>query len=100
MAHEDLHLNLRNLTLEDYSQLQELMDDVYDDIGGAWPKEPFKELLGRFPAGQIGLEEAGNWVALQRTSCGNTGRCGIRQHSTVLFFGMENFCNTRTATPL
>ena len=39
MAHEELHLNLRNLTLEDYPQLQELMDDVYEDIGGAWPKD-------------------------------------------------------------
>ncbi len=33
MAHEELHLNLRNLTLDDYEQLQVLMDRVYDDIG-------------------------------------------------------------------
>ena len=36
MAHEELHLNLRNLTSNDYPQLQRLMDRVYDDIGGAW----------------------------------------------------------------
>lgn len=37
---EDLHLNLRNLQVDDYDQLQVLMDRVYDDIGGAWPKTP------------------------------------------------------------
>ena len=26
MAHEELHLNLRNLTVDDYEQLEQLMD--------------------------------------------------------------------------
>ena len=51
MPPEELHLNLRNLTLDDYGQLQELMDRVYDDIGGAWPKETIKALVEQFPDG-------------------------------------------------
>ena len=38
MSLEELHLNLRNLTSDDYDQLKTLMDAVYHDIGGAWPK--------------------------------------------------------------
>src|SRR5690554_1952887 len=67
MAHEELHLNLRNLTLEDYPQLQELMDDVYDDIGGAWPKDTIKALVEQFPDGQICIEDNGHLVAVALT---------------------------------
>lgn len=69
MAHEELHLNLRNLTLDDYSQLQELMDRVYDDIGGAWPKETIKALVEQFPDGQICIEDNGQLVAVALTVC-------------------------------
>ena len=48
MAHEELHLNLRNLTLEDYDQLKILMDTVYDDIGGAWPQPTIEGLITQF----------------------------------------------------
>jgi len=67
MSHEDLHLNLRNLTLEDYDQLQSLMDLVYKDIGGAWPKETISALVEQFPEGQICIEESGNLVAVALT---------------------------------
>ena len=59
MAHEELHLNLRNLTLDDYDQLQALMDLVYEDIGGAWPKDTIRALVEQFPDGQIGIEDCG-----------------------------------------
>ncbi|THK40220.1 hydrolase, partial [Methylophaga sp. SB9B] len=59
MAHEELHLNLRNLTLEDYDQLKNLMDTVYDDIGGAWPKPTIEALINQFQDGQICIEDSG-----------------------------------------
>ena len=45
MAHEELHLSLRNLEVDDYEQLKVLMDRVYDDIGGAWPRDTIKALV-------------------------------------------------------
>jgi predicted amidohydrolase/GNAT superfamily N-acetyltransferase len=69
MAHEELHLNLRNLNLEDYEQLQTLMDLVYDDIGGAWPKDTIGALVEQFPDGQICIEESGQLVAIALTVC-------------------------------
>ena len=69
MAHEELHLNLRNLEVDDYSQLQELMDRIYDDIGGAWPVETIRALVEQFPDGQICIEESGELVAVALTVC-------------------------------
>lgn len=60
MAHEELHLNLRNLTLEDYDQLKNLMDTVYDDIGGAWPQTTIEGLINQFQDGQICIEDLAN----------------------------------------
>ena len=67
MAHEELHLNLRNLTLDDYEQLQVLMDRVYDDIGGAWPKDTIRALVEQFPDGQICIEDKDQLVAVALT---------------------------------
>ncbi|BES71462.1 bifunctional GNAT family N-acetyltransferase/carbon-nitrogen hydrolase family protein [Marinobacter nanhaiticus D15-8W] len=67
MAHEELHLNLRNLTEEDYPQLKQLMDRIYDDIGGAWPEETIKELVQKFPDGQICIEDSGELIAVALT---------------------------------
>ncbi|OEY67598.1 bifunctional GNAT family N-acetyltransferase/carbon-nitrogen hydrolase family protein [Marinobacter sp. X15-166B] len=69
MAHEELHLNLRNLSLEDYSQLKHLMNRVYDDIGGSWPKTTIDALVEQFPDGQICIEESGELVAVALTVC-------------------------------
>ena len=69
MAHEELHLNLRNLRLDDYDQLQKLMDRVYDDIGGSWPKDTIKALVEQFPDGQICIEESGQLIAVALTVC-------------------------------
>ena len=59
MSLEELHLNLRNLTPEDYPQLKRLMDAVYDDIGGAWSKLTIDKLIGEFADGQIIVEDDG-----------------------------------------
>jgi predicted amidohydrolase/GNAT superfamily N-acetyltransferase len=67
MAHEDLQLNLRNLKLEDYPQLKNLMDRIYDDIGGAWPEDTIKELVEQFPDGQICIEDSGELIAVALT---------------------------------
>lgn len=57
MSLEDLHLNLRNLTPDDYPQLKALMDRVYHDIGGAWPEATIDKLIADFPDGQILIED-------------------------------------------
>ena len=67
MAHEELHLNLRNLTLEDYDQLKILMDTVYDDIGGAWPQPTIEGLINQFQDGQICIEDSGELIAVALT---------------------------------
>ncbi len=60
---QDLQLKLRNITKEDIDQLTELMDRVYDDLGGAWPKESLALLIKQFPEGQIVIEDRGKIIA-------------------------------------
>lgn len=56
-------LLLRHLTLEDYPQIAELMDQVYGNLGGAWKKDQYLSQVNRFPDGQIGIEDNGILVA-------------------------------------
>ncbi|WP_069384531.1 bifunctional GNAT family N-acetyltransferase/carbon-nitrogen hydrolase family protein [Halomonas caseinilytica] len=67
MSLDDLHLNLRNLTPDDYPQLKTLMDAVYDDLGGAWPEHTMERLIEEFPDGQIGIEDDGRLVGVALT---------------------------------
>ena len=67
MSLEDLHLNLRNLASDDYNQLKSLMDAVYHDIGGAWPKHTIDKLIQEFPDGQIAIEDDGVLVGVALT---------------------------------
>ena len=64
MNSEELHLHLRNLNVQDYPQLKRLMDRVYDDIGGAWPKETIVRLIEEFPDGQIAIDDDGTLVGV------------------------------------
>ena len=64
---QDLKLSIRNLDLSDLPQLESLMDRVYDDIGGAWPKESLARLINEFPEGQITIEDKGQLVAAALT---------------------------------
>ncbi|MFG6666939.1 GNAT family N-acetyltransferase [Halomonas sp. HNIBRBA4712] len=67
MSLEELHLNLRNLASDDYDQLKTLMDAVYHDIGGAWPKHTIDKLIQAFPDGQIAIEDDGVLVGVALT---------------------------------
>ena len=67
MAEETTRLRLRTLTEEDYPALALLMDQVYHDIGGAWPEETIKTLIRIFPEGQLVIEDNGELVATALT---------------------------------
>ena len=57
------HLELRNLRLDDYNDVKELMDTVYVKVGGAWPYRNYKAQVNTFPEGQICIEDKGKVVA-------------------------------------
>lgn len=61
---QEVMLKLRNLTVDDIPQLEALMDRVYDDIGGSWPRESLEKLIQEFPEGQITIEDKGALVAV------------------------------------
>lgn len=67
MSIEALHLKLRNLDPGDYPQIEQLMDRVYDDIGGAWPQPVIEKLAKQFPDGQIVIEDDDRIVGLALT---------------------------------
>ncbi|TGG96094.1 hydrolase [Natronospirillum operosum] len=67
MDHEELHLNLRNLTRADYPQIEALMNQVYTDLGGAWPQHTIDQLIREFPEGQLGIEDGGQLVGVALT---------------------------------
>lgn len=56
-------LLLRHLTLEDYPQVADLMDQVYGNLGGAWKQEQYASQINRFQEGQIGIEDNGLLIA-------------------------------------
>jgi predicted amidohydrolase/GNAT superfamily N-acetyltransferase len=56
-------LNLRNITMDDYDDIKEIMDMVYSNAGGAWTKKELKSMLHYFPEGQICVEDNGRLVA-------------------------------------
>ncbi|MDY7114952.1 bifunctional GNAT family N-acetyltransferase/carbon-nitrogen hydrolase family protein [Halomonas sp. SSL-5] len=67
MSLDDLHLTLRNLALDDYPQLESLMDAVYHDIGGAWSRHTIEKLIESFPDGQVVIEDDGRLVGIALT---------------------------------
>ena len=56
-------LELRHLTLGDYTDIKELMDVVYEHVGGAWPLKNYQAQISTFPDGQICIEDKGKVVA-------------------------------------
>ncbi|MEE2024918.1 MULTISPECIES: carbon-nitrogen hydrolase family protein [Alkalimonas] len=50
---EELHIKIRNLEVSDYPQLKRLMDRIYTDLGGAWPRHTIEKLIQDFPDGQV-----------------------------------------------
>ncbi|HAS23977.1 MAG TPA: hydrolase, partial [Idiomarina loihiensis] len=67
MSPDELHLQIRNLRLEDYEQLKELMDAVYTDIGGSWSQFTIEKLIKDFSEGQFCLEDNGRIVGVALT---------------------------------
>ena len=56
-------LTLRNLRLEDYSDVKEIMDLVYPTMEGAWSVSVYKQQIKTFSQGQICIEDNGKVVA-------------------------------------
>ena len=56
-------LEIRNLKIKDYGDIQIIMDQAYKGMGGAWTLDEFKTLLALFPEGQICIEDKGRVVA-------------------------------------
>lgn len=67
MVEEQTRLRLRQLSAEDYEPFASLMDLVYPDIGGAWPRKLVLELIRLFPEGQMVIEDNGELVAVALT---------------------------------
>jgi len=56
------HLVLRNTRSTDYPAVQDIMNQVYSFMGGAWTQQEFEAQLTRFPEGQICIEDNGRLV--------------------------------------
>ncbi|OLY65363.1 bifunctional GNAT family N-acetyltransferase/carbon-nitrogen hydrolase family protein [Leptospira santarosai] len=53
---------MRSLTLEDYSDVKEIMNIVFPEFDGAWKKNQFEAQISKFPEGQICIEDNGKVV--------------------------------------
>lgn len=60
-------LTLRPIEATDYPQLEALMDLVFPDVGGAWPRMTIMDLIHQFPQGQICIEDGGKIVGAALT---------------------------------
>ena len=60
-------LNLRIIEPGDYNELATLMDLVFADVGGAWPRMTIMDLIHQFPDGQICIEDSGKIVGAALT---------------------------------
>ncbi|MGH8128088.1 MAG: GNAT family N-acetyltransferase [Gammaproteobacteria bacterium] len=61
---DEHRLRLRHLRPEDYADLKAAMDHIYSGpLGGAISQDRFQAQLGRFPDGQICIEDNGRVVA-------------------------------------
>ncbi|WP_041054736.1 bifunctional GNAT family N-acetyltransferase/carbon-nitrogen hydrolase family protein [Vibrio owensii] len=60
-------LLLRPIESADYLELADLMDLVFYDVGGSWPRMTIMDLIHQFPDGQICIEDNGKIVAAALT---------------------------------
>ncbi|WP_290651973.1 bifunctional GNAT family N-acetyltransferase/carbon-nitrogen hydrolase family protein [Aquisalimonas sp.] len=78
--HEDTdehRLMLRNLRVDDYDDIREIMEEVYPSMG-PWTRKQFNAQLNRFPEGQICIEDNGKVVAAALTLMVDYRRFGDR----------------------
>lgn len=64
MSTEKFRIEICNLSMAQYPDIQELMDDAYPDMGGAWPQHTIQRLIKDFPEGQIGILDGENLVGI------------------------------------
>ena len=64
MPSDKPHLELCNLSMNQYPQIKEVMDEAYTELGGAWPEHTIQRLIEQFPEGQIGVIEGDRLVGL------------------------------------
>ncbi len=64
MSLEKTHIEICNLSKEQYPQVKTLMDEAYPDLGGAWPSHTIYRLIEEFPEGQIGIVDDGVIVGI------------------------------------
>ncbi|WP_415720188.1 GNAT family N-acetyltransferase [Photobacterium ganghwense] len=60
-------LNLRVIEKSDYPELAALMDLVFHDVGGSWPRMTIMDLIHQFPDGQICIEDDGKIIGAALT---------------------------------
>ncbi len=60
-------LTLRVIETSDYEELADLMDLVFHDVGGAWPRMTIMDLIHQYPDGQICIEDDGKIIGAALT---------------------------------
>ncbi|GHA64646.1 hydrolase [Photobacterium aphoticum] len=70
-------LSLRTIEPTDYPELAELMNLVFHDVGGAWPRMTIMDLIHQFPDGQICIEYNGKIVGAALTIKVNYNRFSL-----------------------
>ncbi|GEA52784.1 hydrolase [Vibrio inusitatus NBRC 102082] len=67
MENSTTKLSLRTIEAKDYPELAALMDLVFHDVGGAWPRFTIMDLIHQFPDGQICIEDNGKIIGAALT---------------------------------
>lgn len=67
MSKEMPKLTLRVIESADYDELAQLMDLVFHDVGGAWPRMTIMDLIHQYPDGQICIEDDGKIIGAALT---------------------------------
>ncbi|MGF1689001.1 bifunctional GNAT family N-acetyltransferase/carbon-nitrogen hydrolase family protein [Photobacterium japonica] len=70
-------LSLRTIEPTDYQELSELMNLVFHDVGGAWPRLTIMDLIHQFPDGQVCIEYNGKIVGAALTIKVNYNRFSL-----------------------
>ncbi|MDM1063776.1 bifunctional GNAT family N-acetyltransferase/carbon-nitrogen hydrolase family protein [Empedobacter falsenii] len=75
-----MNIQVRNLTLEDYSDLTESTKEAYHNQLGTWTVDEIKELLAIFPQGQLCVEVDGKVVASALSIVVNSKKTNIESN--------------------
>ena len=78
-------LTLRVIETSDYSELAALMDLVFHDVGGSWPRMTIMDLVHQFPDGQICIEDDGRIVGAALTIKVDYNRISLPHVYTDIF---------------